>query len=370
MKKTALCLLLTLTCLIFAGCWDIHDISTRAIVTGIGIDKAEATGSSLYNFTFEIIKPGNLQEPTFETANIVETVQAVNLGQAIEQLQVKISRLIFLGHLRVVLLGEEAGQTDFRDIADMIIRDPHIATRVRLMCVQNGLAQDVLQAKPLLNKYVAADLVAMTQLQKELALARDIPFYEILNEMLSTNGKALTPRVITAEEKGSIVRDGGAVFNGWKLTGWLSSEEIKAANWLVGKADTTILGSMGEGKYTYRTDAKKLSIKPLNGNGRLQISVTLKTKGSIISKQQSELDLTRPENIKKLEDLLSGVVTKQVESAVKKSQDMGVDYLGIGNAIKRKDPRLFKSIKWDEAYPAIPVVIQVKCEIDEFGVLK
>ena len=148
--------------LVNAGCWDVKDISKRAFITAVGIDKTEETGSN-YNFTFEIVNPPGLKdENSRETANIIETIEGRSLREAVEYLQAKVSRHVFLGYLQVVLVGEEAGKENFKNIADMIFREPQVASRVRLMFVQDGFARDILQAKPKLAKYVAEELVNMT----------------------------------------------------------------------------------------------------------------------------------------------------------------------------------------------------------------
>ncbi|MGI6685439.1 MAG: Ger(x)C family spore germination protein [Bacillota bacterium] len=366
MKKMFLYLTLMLFCLVNIGCWDIRDISRRAMITAIGIDKTEETSTS-YNFTFEIIKPASLKEETQETANMIETVEGTSLREAMEKLQVKVSRLAFLGHLQVVLIGENAGRKNFKDISDMIFREPQVASRVRLMFVQNGEAKDILEAKPKLYKYVAAELVAMTMLEYELSLARTQPFYQFLNELRSTKGRGLVNRVLATENDKVIVLDGGAVFNNWELIDWLSSEETQAANWLVGNSDATLVGNLDKGIFTYRSDEKKLSIKPLMQEEDLRLLISLDTSGEILSKQGSAMDLTKPDNIKKLEKLFSDVIASQIQSAVKKSQTEGVDYLGIGNAVKRKEPKLYKSIKWEEVYPTISIDIKVNAKIEHVG---
>lgn len=362
-------LILILFSLVNVGCWDIHDISRRAIITAIGIDKTEET-SATYQFTFEIIKPASLKNEAQETANMIETVEGVSLRDAMEKLQAKVSRLTFLGHLRVVLIGKKAGRKNLKDIADMIFREPQVAARVRLMFVQKGEAKDILEAKPKLSKYVAAELVAMTQLEYELSLARNQPFYQFLNELRSTKGRGFVTRVLATENNKTIVRDGGAVFNNWELIGWLSSEETKAANWLVGKADATVVGNLDKGIFTYRSDEKRLKIKPFMQEGGLRILISLDANGEILSKQGSDLELAKPSNTKKLENLFSQIIADQIRSAVEKSQTEGVDYLGIGNAVKRKEPKLYKSIEWEDVYPTIPIEIKVNAKIERFGLLE
>ncbi|MCR6546474.1 Ger(x)C family spore germination protein [Dehalobacterium formicoaceticum] len=369
MKKMLLCLTLIFFCLTSVGCWDIHDISNRALITAIGIDKVEETSTS-YTFTFEIINPVNIIEEHHETANIIETVEGTSLREAMEKLQVKVSRLNFLGYLQVVLIGENAGRKSVKDISDMIFREPQIASRTRLMFVQDGEAKDILEAKPKLAKYVAAELVAMTQLEYELSLARNQTFYQFLNELRSTDGRGFVSRVLATENNKTIVRDGGAVFNNWELIDWLSSEETQAANWLVGKSDATVVGHLDQGIFTYRSDEKKLKIKPLKQGEGPRVQISLHTNGQILSKQGSNMELTRPGNLKKLEKLFSDVIANQIRSAVQKSQAAGVDYLGIGTAVKGKNPKLYQSMEWEKAYPTIPIDVIVTTEIEDVGLLE
>jgi len=83
------------------------------------------------------------------------------------------------------------------------------------------------------------------------------------------------------------------------------------------------------------------------------------------------LDFTNPKNIEEIEKVFSQVITREVESAITKSQeDFQIDYLGFGNFLKQKKPHIYKELNWEEVFPIIPISVEVKAKIDRFGLTK
>lgn len=72
-----------------------------------------------------------------------------------------------------------------------------------------------------------------------------------------------------------------------------------------------------------------------------------------------------------LKKLCANVITKQVESALHKSQkELGVDYLGFGSVLHSYYPQLYERLNWEKFFPGIQVKINVKASINRFGLTK
>lgn len=355
--------------LIIAGCWDIRDISNRAFVTAIGLDAVENGKPGRYKVTFEMIRPMDIKRQSNEPGAIVETVEAESIGRAIEQLQSKISRTITLGHLRVLIIGDKMARQGFNDPLSFFEKSPEVATRLRVGFVQDGQALDILKAKPLFERSVSAEYVGMTDLEKDFSLVRTRQFYNFVSDLRNMNGNGFIARVYRSENgEKTFIREGGAVFKDWKLIGWLNSDETQAANWLTGIGKATVTGRTDQGAYTYQVNKKSARLLPINENGQLRYVVKVITYGYVSEEQGENLDLFKPQNIKKLEEVFSQTIAEQVLGAVLKAQkEVGVDYLGFGKALKQRNPKTYESLNWAEVFPNIPVHIEVDSKVSEFG---
>ena len=370
MKKTIIfcvffCILTTAS-----GCWDIRDITNRAFVTAIGLDMAENPDKK-YKVTFEFLDPYKLRQPGSKIVTLVETVEGESIGKAIEQMQGRISGTINFTHLRLLLVGEALARTKhFSDLASFFEKYAEIALRLRLGFVQDGQALDVLRSNPKLSRSVSAEIIRMVQLERDFALSRTNKFFSFLSDLRSSKGVALGSRIISAEGD-SLIRHGATVFDNWKLKGFLSSEETQGANWITGISEVTVIGETNSGAYTYRVHKRSLKATPTVLDSELGFSVELTTIGHIVEEGEKSLDFTNPENIEKLEEVLSQVINREIKSAIAKSQqDFQIDYLGFGNFLKQKEPHIYEELNWEEVFPVIPISVEVKAKIDKFGLVK
>ncbi|MFZ7102722.1 MAG: Ger(x)C family spore germination protein [Peptococcaceae bacterium] len=350
------------------GCWDTMDISNRAFVTAIGVD--QGAGPKKFKVSLEIVKPVKLlTQDAEDDATIVETVEADSIALALEEIQGRVPRLLSLGHLRVMLIGERLARENFRHTIEFIQKHPEKALRLRLIFVKGREALEVLKAKPAVEKYMAGELITMTMMEERHAMIRTNPLIDLIGNLRSTGGKGLGGMVTVSRSGEKLIHNGSAVFDKWKLIGWLDGEETRAVNWIVGNANTTVLVTSGDGAYAYRIDHSKVSVKPTwNSEGRLEFVIRLKTDGMMIDEQETDYDLKKPREINEMEKIFSQEITGQIQRAVHKSQqELGVDYLGLGQVLRRHAPREFNKLDWEKVYPDIPVKVLVNASVTRFG---
>lgn len=364
-KKLLLLCILLLVAVALAGCWDTQDISNRAYVTAIGLDAGE--GGAKYKVTFEIVKASELTLQSREPANIIETANADSIATAQQQIQAKIARIISMSHLRIVVVGESLARDDFKNALEYFQKHPDIALRLRLAFAR-GEALEVLRAKPLSERYMAMELVRMSQMLDRYSLVRTNPFIKFTGDLRANNGTALGPTVLPPRAGRSIASKGAAVFRNWKLIGWLDDMETQQANCIIGKAECTFVGRLGNGTYVYRAESNSAKIIPAYQNGAVEFTVVIKMTGPIVDEQQTNYNYLRPASMEQMEKLFSGVVKKQVEAAIAKSQqELQTDYLGFGLALQRRWPKIYRSLNWEEVYPHVPITVQVEASVTRSG---
>ncbi|MFZ5942956.1 MAG: Ger(x)C family spore germination protein [Bacillota bacterium] len=333
----------------------------------IGIDKA-LKSEAKYLITLEFAKsvPSRLDP---RTESLITSVEADSILQGIQSIQTDISREISLSHLRVVVIGEQiAKEKDFKDLSNYLIREPKVALRLRLVFVQEGKARDIFYAKHNFQQLLGSEIVDFAQAQQDLSLTRTHNFLNFIRDLHRTKGTALGSRVGIKGEEKAIAKDGGAVFKNWKLAAWLDPKETQAANWLIGETNPIVVAKDGKGTYTYQVSNWDSKIAPVTEDGELRFLVKINTVGMVMEEAGTDLEFSDPINLKKMETLFQETIHNQVISAVGKSQnEIIADYLGFGKAFEQYYPEAFKSLDWDEVYPAVPIEIQVSCKVKGYG---
>lgn len=370
-------LFVLLLCVItMSGC-QVQDIGKRAYVTMMSIDvpdkpkSNEETGiSPRYKVTAEIVKLPKYRTFTDKPANIIISAEGEDIDQALQYMQTRLSFQINLLHLRGVLIGEEMAKKNLKDIFSFIEKDPDIARRLRLAFVQGGRASDLFQVQPRFTKIVNQELISMTQINNPLA--RSVTFGDLIRDLRSNEGRAFGTRFLFDRDEKLAISHGGAVIQDWKLLGWADAELTRKTLWIMEKVQVTVSARMNNSLLTYQTDAKNFRIVPqIKGDKLLAFKVTVKTDGTIRQEQGSDIDLSDPKNISKLEKVFSQKIKTEVEEAIEVSQkQFETDYIGFERALKDRRPEIFEKMDWEKEFPAIPIDVEVNAKISKFGLVR
>ncbi|EEG76852.1 Ger(x)C family spore germination protein [Dethiobacter alkaliphilus] len=351
-----------------AGCGAVQ-IENRAFVTAIGLDLADEGSTGRYLVTIEVFRPGTMQSNTQQPPVIILSVATDNFEMALEQLQSRLATRISLAHLTLVIVGEEAAKEfDFREVTDYFHRHPEIQMRARLMAAQDKRALDILKTEPLYREYISQELVAMAEMWPYVSLARRNPFFDFVADLRRTGGRGLLPRVMKSDEGEFIIRHGSAVFDNYKLVGWLSSEETQAINWLMEDVQVPVTASFQGEEYSYLTKDIRTKIIPEIEDDKVRFHISIETDGILRQQLGHHVDMSDPANVSGVESALAQTIEGQVRSAVDKAQqDFGTDYLGFQSILRRHHPQAHQRLDWDKIFPHIPVSIAVESHLSRFG---
>lgn len=306
-----------------------------------------------------------------DSTDFLATAEADSIPLAVEIIQARVPRHIDLSHLRLLIIGEEKARSNFKDILDYFQRNPDIQMRIQLMLVQGGEAEEVLRLDQLMEDNISGELISMSQLEKDLATARTNSLLNLASELRSTGGRGFATRLIVSDKEKILVRNGGAIFEGWKLVGWLSQEETKAVNWILQPWEAVVEAKEGEDIYTYHVRSHTVRITPKT-DGPLRFMIHLVTDGMILQRQGKPIDFSKQGNTEKIENLLARTIETQIKDAIFKAQkEFRIDYLGFEGVVKRQAPKIAKQYQnWDEKFPEIPTEVKVVSRITNFGMIQ
>lgn len=349
------------------GCWDVRDVADSAFVTAIGLDASDKPG--MVKVTFVIPKPSLIRTRSDRIFVFMQTVEAESIGRAIEKLQTRLARVVRIGHLRIIVIGEKLSLKNVREFTNFFEKNPEVALRTRISFVQDGEASEVFNVQPIVNRSSVAEVVGLLMTGRDIALGKPMNLQELRKGLLRSNGTVLASRLfINRNNKEPFIEhEGGTVLKEWRVIGWLNENESKAANWFFDSSKPQETGKIGGSRYTLSVDRNSLKIIPKRNGDDLSFLVKVNVSGNVIEEQFGR-DLSEPKNLEKVENMLSTTVTAQVKNAVYKSQkQLKTDYLGFGKALEITYPQLYKTLDWPKVYPNVPVTLKVQASVHRFG---
>ncbi|MBY0013425.1 Ger(x)C family spore germination protein [Paenibacillus typhae] len=392
--------------LLLTGCWDRQELNDQAIVLGWGMDLAE---DGQYLATANLVLPlasksGGQQggEQGGRSGFMTESAFGKNNRDAEQNMQRKLSRVLFPGHRRNIFIGEKLAQQGVFSILDEYGRSPKVRPRTNIFVVRGGTAQEAMSLAYQLETNPA---IAVQKIQEKSGapISRSLLDFYI---MANGNGCGIMPALtilppeVQTDKKSkndsppqtTLGLYGAAIFNSQlKLAGYLNYDEfwvrLWIANQLSARSFTTIISSIDADKpggsaedalsgatsgktVTVNVDTFKSHITPVLDGGLPRFRILLEGKG-YIEENDSPLNLFRQENVDKVEARMNQYLKARIEKVVKKVQkEFKTDIFGLGDTIHRRHPYLWKSLSadWETVFPGVELDIRVKLNITGTGI--
>lgn len=406
MKKALLLNIFIIITLILSGCWNSMELNTIGIALVLGLDIEDGK----VVLTAEVINPIPAKEKSsIERDYIVRYVQGVgnNIFEAFRDITLKFDRRIFISHNKVIILGEEFAKKGLIDEIDLLSRDNEQRETAYLFVAKGAKAYEVMGINNGLEEIPANYLLKLIENYKLNPKSMNIDvihffkdYYDMgieptLEIIEKKNKKQIMKMSNTSNEKYELSILGSAVFNKDRLIGYLEGNDTKGLNFIKGrvkhgiivfpipefymdKETTGIFLSEGENRKEENKDLNlntldiaktktKNDVEIIDGNIILKTNIVLR---GMIWEIQEDIDITKLENIKILEDACSYAIEKGVRSTFMKAQnEFRVDIFGFGDIFHRKYPEEWAKIKhnWNEIFSQADVEIEVKTNIIRTG---
>ncbi|MCZ8512171.1 Ger(x)C family spore germination protein [Paenibacillus filicis] len=373
MRAVKLCLLLLLTVSNTTGCWNLREPNQLAFDLGSGLD---LTKDGLFEFSAQIAIPsgvgggqdggGGNKKESFRTLSAT----GENIYDAIQKLQTKLSRKVFLGHRQIILIGQRMAEFGMSKFLDEFVRNPESEMRSLVYVVKEGQAKDILNVNPFFDPFTANALVSGLDI-----LAWKHNYYrDFLSDALSQGIQPMVPAVsLTASSK--FIYSGAAIFNkdnGMKLVGFLNIKEAVYANWIRDRQENssvTAFVTQGNGNVSVKLQSLNRRIRVKMVNERMKIDVHLTGKGTIVE-NNSSLNPSKPKDLQIIQDELGQTTQRSINQLIEKVQKQyKTDIFGFGESVHQQYPHQWKTLKdnWTETFPQLPVSVQVELQCKDPG---
>ncbi len=422
MRRSLALVILLLSSAILIGCWDRVELEERAFIMTIGIDlvKAEKTEpledtgvwqeepppqaaelpsarkevrqggdvtglpatpipgpgkEKMYKVTVEIANPGAMGGDqggggggggASAPANWVLSTTGDTISEAISELATRTGRRPYLGHLMMIVVGEDAAREGLGGVIDFFVRSGEV-TRTAKFMVAAGEAADVLKVKPKLDRLIAVYLERTLQSREVTSRFRERDLNRLLRDLRFDNA-TLVARVTPFEEEAKVA--GAGIIAGNRLVGYLGEAETRAALLILGElaGGTLVIPCPDEdgGRVTYLLDEATRTIRPEWREDHLHFSVEIEMSGRVA--ERTCPSPINPQFLAKVGEGVAAQVEREVTFVLKKLQrDFGADVLQLGEELWRRDPKLWRRIDWRQEFPRATFDIKVKVKVTAYG---
>ena len=377
-RRTAPALLSLLVCaFLLAGCWNSSEVNDLAIITAAGLDLTE-DGQIELSVKIYLTSPsgsGSMsgQPDGNKGTSVVRSVTGINMADAASRLQKKISRKVFWGQTDVFLFGERMARAGLEEPLDFLLR--HTASRERAhVFVSESTAKNVLLLSPPIERSVADTLIAMAEKQTGL----NITMMDLAQMLISKSKAAVLPIVLITSGQGEqesfpYIQGVAAIKNG-RMIGQMNENATRGVMWLrneIRQATVTVSPEQSDGYVSLHLHRNHTRLIPKIEGGRWIMTVRITGQDDVVE-NTTDLDLSVPDHIGKVEKELEKVVNTRVKMALELAQkEYNADIFQFADTFYRKYPKIWEANadRWDEIFPEVEVRLETDLRIARPGLI-
>ncbi|MCS7463252.1 Ger(x)C family spore germination protein [Paenibacillus doosanensis] len=380
-RRFARFVLLACCLLPLAGCWDRTEINDVAFVVSSGVD-LEKDGR--IRITVMVPLPGQMGGATgggggtsgSGKSYYLDSEVGKTFREAQARLQERMSRRMFFGHRRTMVIGEDVAKAGISDLFDSSPRNSENRMSSYIIAT-TGKAYELLQATPKFERFPS-------EVIRELAKAHYVIDMNMKDIGVALNAPGSDPVMVymdpvdsqKSENKSKeITVKGYMQFKGDKLVDKLENEQAQGYAWLRNESiKTTVTLDDLSGKPTgigLRVRRIKTSIKPELLDQRLKFRISVQAK-AVLLEDDRNMDLSQPKNVEKIERMLNEYIKKAIIEVIEKCKKNNADSVQFGTFVWRSYPDEWKkkfAASWPEGLKEAEYDVDVSSMLIETGLI-
>lgn len=365
-------LILSISAMLFSGCWNYREIDKMSIVAGVSVDKGK---NQRYLLTAEIIKIGAGRDSEMLSQNI--SSEGETLFDAIRNIISISGKKLYWGHAQVIIFSKDIAKEGIYEVIDWYKRDAETREDVKMLISQEATAREIFRGQGVTENIKSIILANILDNQASLSKAAklDITKYDI--QYYAKGASGILPTVKLKETEGKLIPEiiGTAIIKDDKLVGFLDGDDTK---YLLFIRDEIKGGLLIENSRDLQNKSlisleifknKTKIIPEINGK---EIKMHIKIATTVaIDEIESKENLIDEEGVKKVKKKSEKNLEKDVVMLIQKMQrEYNADIFGFSMLIEQNIPNEWDKIKnnWDELFKKVKVNVKAEINIKNSGV--
>ncbi|MGI6497868.1 MAG: Ger(x)C family spore germination protein [Oscillospiraceae bacterium] len=370
-RVTAALLLLSLSFLFLAGCWDSRTIEDQLILTGIAIDVTDQPGQ--ISITAQVANTKKNKNGSAENNNEAIVLQATgdSLMTCLTEMDRDSGQRLLFPHNQIRLLGIEMAKQGIQRHLDLSMRDQKARFEVPIAIV-DGRGEEALIAKLSEMPISGVLLGNLFEAQSGISSQYQVRLIDFVHRILDDPAAPAIPmiQVTGQEEQREIKIVGMAVFQRDKMVGRLTSDESLGYIFSFGnvkKCNISVFDDSSKaGLHIATLDCKRaIALEP---DGGVSISLTIHAVANV--NEIYGFDKIEPtELLQHLEYLAQEEIKNKIANCLSVAQSLDADIFCFSTMLKKKYPKQWNEIKnrWSELFADLDLNMDVTVRIPETG---
>ncbi|MFC6649898.1 MULTISPECIES: Ger(x)C family spore germination protein [Paenibacillus] len=370
------------------GCWNSRELNELAIVSGIGMDLVPETDE--YRVTFQLVNPSSTSTSNSpgsgKPAIVVVSATDKTMFGALRRASKHVTRQLFFAHTQLIVLGEPLARDGINDIFDIFERSHELRLNSEVLVARGSDAASVLKLLTPVESLPALGLVKKAQNTSSVwGENRPISVFNVIQGItgegdLTINAVKIKGDAEEGKKKSNLegsetltetMMNGLGVFRKGKLLYWMKDSEARGTEWLLNEIEETVLNIDSDDKkeaIAVNIIYSRTELNTTIENGIPVFHVTIAEEGSI-NETESFVDLSKREEIMKLEQELEKQTRLEVMQAFQKGQQLESDIFNFGNELKRTNPQEWAAMDrdWGRIFAQGKLDLKVKAYIRSTG---
>lgn len=377
--------LILFLCFLTSGCWNYNELNDFAIATGMGIDKHE----NGYKVSLVISNSASTQGSSREGE--AQTTVFAGIGKSITEalgnIDEKISRNLYLGHLAVVLVDEEVAREDIDIVLEALTRNPETAKKYQISLARGNKAEEILKTLSPLESFPSQNISnGIITSSQNMSITSESFVSDFIMTLLKPGVNGIISSISIegnenemenqddlkeSEPKAMLKTESIGLFKEFKLVTWTTEKESLGINIINNNTDRLyITNELDDDKVVVLVDDVKCESKIDIDN--LSVVLNIKTNGSI-TEASGNLNLQKPKIIEKINKETEKNIKDMIYDGIRVSKEYKTDVFGFGNMIYKKDYKYWYKVRdnWhDEYFPKLKIKVKVDVNLKSKGSLE
>lgn len=372
MRKIRFLLILPCFSVLLTGCWDRTEINDNAYVVASGVDKGE---KNKVRFSVQIPLPSSLGGAgssgggggtSGEGPTLITQGTGKNIREAMEDIQIRLSRQLFFAHRRVIIIGEDLAKDGIAEVVRAVFMQPQSRLSTYL-AISKGDAVKLLEAQPRMEQFSAEAIREMAKASSNRTVM------DVLQDMQRPGKDPIVPVIETTgtlkqDDKGKeVVMRQFAVLKQDKLSFFTNEKETQGVLWLLGK--------MKKKSFTFSTmENKEITLQIIDNHvktdlrmeaGKPVFELKIRATGTMLENEPN-LRIEDPKTYYMIIRKMEKEIETNVNQILRHSLSEGIDFYGFGwHLYKNRYQSWEKEWKkeWERLLPQLKVKVIVDADI-------
>lgn len=356
------------------GCWDANEPESMVFGNGIGVDYKNGQ----FQFYIQIINLGKIAKS--ESAGAVETIQeeighasGTDVDQALKNLYKSTQRRIYWGHIKFVVLTEEAlKQNSLQEVIDLLNRYREFRYRIFVVSTKEPLNKILLSHSELGMPTALTKLSEPMSNFKQYSVMPPLNMRELQIELNEPGNQAVIPMISVVKKRwessekkrGALNYNGAAVVTRNKLKGIITNQDMLGFRWMMEKSKRMeiLVKKNGKSAALIMVEHPKVSMKPIVKNGKVTFDITIKAPGTL-----TEMDQKVSESY--LIQEMNASIKKDIKKTYEKGLKLNADVYQLSETLYRKNLNMWKKVEKEGEIPLQKnsIILHIKAKIKNSG---